>query len=151
MKLLLASVTTILLSASASFAGGLFGEGGLIRGDIGELMDPIENTILTPLAQESVNAGAAAIGGYFGGEVGATIGATVVGPTINDAFGGGGQMMARQPVANPYLRQDQGMMGGFQVEMGNRCLTDAGVSDYGPMNPLGSQCWMGPYMGVVVR
>ena len=47
-----ALVATLIGTSGASFAGGLFGEGGLIRGDIGKALDKtIEKPIMTPLAK----------------------------------------------------------------------------------------------------
>ena len=40
------------LSTNVALAGGLFGDGGLIRGDIGNFMDKnVEKPILTPIAK----------------------------------------------------------------------------------------------------
>ncbi|MCA3446545.1 MAG: hypothetical protein INF93_07490 [Rhodobacter sp.] len=147
MKLLLASATMVLLSVTGSYAGGLFGDGGLIRGSVGEIFDPIERNVLTPLAQGSVNAGAAAAGGWLGGSAGAAIGGGIVGPAINDAFAGGRSNGGPQPPAmHPVIQQPMPMQ-----MMGNRCLTQGGLSGFGPLNPIGSFCTMGPYTGVVVQ
>jgi hypothetical protein len=44
-----------------------------------------------------------------------------------------------------------GQRGGrASVPMGNRCLTQWGVSNPGPWNPLGSPCWVGNHPGYVV-
>ncbi|CAN5126427.1 hypothetical protein BH10PSE7_BH10PSE7_44150 [soil metagenome] len=51
-KSVLAAVCGLYLTGSLALAGGLFGEGGLIRGSVGNALDKaIEKPITTPLAQ----------------------------------------------------------------------------------------------------
>lgn len=148
------------LSVSSANAGGLFGDGGLIRGDVGKILNPIENKVLTPIAQEATVAGAAAVGTYLGGELGGVIGAQA-GNCINQAFAGkdcaGGNMKAHRPQQMPNRQPAQfGAPGGFQngggfpapqfnpafntQAFGNFCMTQFGVFGPGPVNPVGMPC-----------
>ena len=84
-------VVAALISVSSvdAYAGGLFGEGGLIRGDVGNFLDrTVERRFTTPLAQGAVTAGATVLGCKYGGLMGCSAGNSV-GQGINDAFAGG--------------------------------------------------------------
>lgn len=147
------------MSISTANAGGLFGEGGLIRGDVGKLLDPIENKVLTPVAQSATVAGAAAAGAYVGGELGGVIGAQA-GHCINQVFAGrtcapGVQGSVPQqpgiPITNgqfSHATLPPPVMPGQRVPaalpmpqpLGNYCFTPVGVFGPGPVNPMGSPC-----------
>jgi hypothetical protein len=124
----LALSVTFVMAASPAVAGGLFGEGGLIRGDVGNFFDEtIQEPILTPIVQGAVVAGGAAAGAAAGqwvgvpGPFGAMVGGQI-GQGINVwAAGGHG---SRAP----------------QVQFGYFCRTNQGDFGPGPMNPLGSPC-----------
>lgn len=137
-------------------AGGLFGEGGLIRGDIGKLLDPIENKVLTPVAQSATVAGAAAAGAYVGGELGGVIGAQA-GHCINQVFAGRNCAPSSRgtaapqpngPVWNGQAALPNPNMMGLPVSAplsmpqisGNFCFTPVGVFGPGPINPVGMPC-----------
>jgi hypothetical protein len=78
--------------SQAANAGGLFGEGGLIRGDVGNFLDRnLEQPVLTPMARNTVvgatTAVGTAVGGYVGGPTGAKLGGYAggyVGDQINE-------------------------------------------------------------------
>ena len=146
-----ASILLVALASTATMApvhaGGLFGDGGLIRGWVGDQLDPIEREITTPMARRTVEGLGTAAGGVLGANVGIpTVGAVAgncFGRAVNSAFAGRGA---------------SGCGGrGFRVEtsprttMGNRCATPWGVSDPGPRNPIGTVCFVGPDRGRVVR
>ena len=129
-------------------AGGLFGEGGLIRGDVGRALDPVENRVLTPTARRAVEMGAATFGGFAAGAMGAppAIGSAVGrcwGRSVNSVFAGNGAATCFGGRAFEATRGNG--------PMGNRCATRWGVSFPGPWNPLGSPCWVGNDPGHVVR
>ena len=73
-------VGSIALSGGAQ-AGGLFGEGGIFRGTVGQVLDKVENDVLTPVAR-----GTAVVGGAAAGGVGAL--ATGSDPRSGVAAGG---------------------------------------------------------------
>ncbi len=73
--------------APAAYAGGLFGKGGLIRGWVGEVLDPVEKKVLTPAARGAAVAAGAAVGAAVGGKPGAIAGAAL-GEGINRAAAG---------------------------------------------------------------
>ena len=72
---------------SAANAGGLFGDGGFIRGWVGKVLDPVENKVLTPAARGATVAAGAAVGAAVGGNAGAAVGAAI-GEGINRAAAG---------------------------------------------------------------
>jgi hypothetical protein len=92
---ILVPLTLVLISLGwlPAEAGGLFGEGGLFRGSVGEFLDKhVEQPILTPAARAATVAVAAAAGATAGAhlgapEAGAALG-TAVGQAINDAAAG---------------------------------------------------------------
>lgn len=87
-RLKIGAAMALLVLASPAHAGGLFGDGGLIRGSVGNYLDrTIENPILTPFARQATVATGTAVGAYYGGEVGAVIGG-FAGHTVNDCFRG---------------------------------------------------------------
>jgi len=94
MKTLLSIGSVILfLSAPSAQAGGLFGPGGVIRGDVGNWLNKhVEGPILTPAARAATVAAGAAVGAAAGAMVGApNLGAAVgagVGNAVNDAAAG---------------------------------------------------------------
>ena len=83
----------VAFSVMPASAGGLFGDGGLIRGDVGRIHNTVQKP-LTPIVRgtvEAATAGGAAVGGYYGGPSGAVIGGAVgngVGRQINNCFAG---------------------------------------------------------------
>lgn len=89
----LALVTTLNINALPAVAGGVFGDGGLFRGTIGNLLDRhLEKPILTPLAQLTTVAAFGAVGAYGGAflgapELGALLGAGA-GDAVNDLAAG---------------------------------------------------------------
>ena len=120
-----AIATSLALPASA---GGLFGNGGLIRGDVGNFLDKnLEQPILTPAARTVTVVAGAAVGAYVAGEPGAIIGA-VVGHGINEAVGPG-RPAAEQRVAT--------------VEIGATCATQT-VGNWTLSDPLpvGMECFV---------
>jgi hypothetical protein len=133
MKILIATALTLLALASGhANAGGLFGKGGLIRGDVGKLGDVIIDKPVTPVLRGTVVAGGAVLGGV-GGEmlgipvpIGAAAGAGM-GNEINEIFAG------RGPWSSPPARP-------VNVMLGNRCSTGYLVSNPGPLAPLGAPC-----------
>ncbi len=80
-------------NASPAAAGGVFGDGGLIRGTIGNVLDRhLEKPILTPLAKFTTVAAFGAAGAYGGAflgapELGALLGAGA-GDAVNDLAAG---------------------------------------------------------------
>ncbi len=155
-----AAAIAVAVGGASANAGGLFGEGGLIRGDIGKFMDPIEHQVLTPMAQDATVIGSTAVGAYFGGEIGGAIGAQA-GNCINQAFAGkdcaGGGMKAKKKRLPQRVREPaqfggiaefpndyngQGFNGqGFNPQaFGNFCMTQVGLAGPGPMNPVGMPC-----------
>jgi hypothetical protein len=104
-----ASVTAFSQTANAQ---GLFGNGGVFRGDVGNWIDRnVEKPYLTPLARETVVGGTtavgSAVGGYVGGPTGARVGGYVggyVGNQINERAAGQSPPIgrpARYPQAQP--------------------------------------------------
>lgn len=139
-----AAVSFMVAATSPAHAGGLFGNGGLIRGSVGEFLDrTVENPITTPLAQGTAVAAGTAVGEYYGGPVGGMVGACV-GQGVNERFAGRRFSCAQQMPSPPPPR----------FQLGNRCATQMGISDPGPAAPLGSPCNVmtnyGPAWGQVV-
>ena len=112
-----ASVAALGFTAVTADAGGLFGDGGLFRGTIGEIFDPVEEQVLTPMAQGAAVAGGAALGAagaaYVGAppQMGGMIGACA-GQVVNEAFAG----QARGACAEQMARDagNQAIMGAQQ-------------------------------------
>lgn len=138
----LAKASVVLAIATLVFgqaqAGGLFGDGGIFRGDVGEWLDPVENEVLTPMVQETVEATGTVFGGVIGGavgqpEIGALLG-NCWGRNVNSGFAGRG---AEHCVGRGF----EAVGSNRPPEMGNFCYTTAGVFGPGPMNPVGSPCW----------
>lgn len=133
MKILLATTVAFLaLTAGHANAGGLFGDGGLIRGDVGRVMNVVVDKPVTPVLRGAVVAGGAVLGGAGGEMIGipAPIGSAVgagMGNQINEIFAG------RGPWNNASAQPGN-------VVLGNRCANSYMVSDPGPMAPLGSPC-----------
>lgn len=147
----LKALTVALVAISATqpaFAGGFFGEGGLIRGDVGNLLErAIEKPITTPLARTGAVAGGTAAGAIIGGkfgqpEIGAFVG-NQMGHCINDIFAG--QNCGTRTPAPPVNNGPQWSPQPIQ-RFGNYCATPSGIFGPGPMNPIGSFCHaMTPY------
>lgn len=149
----LAVAGTLFFSAIATAqAGGLFGDGGLIRGDIGRIFDKhVEKPITTPLARQGAVAAGTAAGAFLGGKAGnPAIGGMIgnqMGHCVNSIFAGGncgmrgrpapvqhGGMARRapMPVQNGWGRQGPAV-GAF-------CLTSAGRAGPGPVQQIGNFC-----------
>jgi hypothetical protein len=86
--------TSLSCAASVANAGGLFGDGGLIGGDVGRALAPIQHQV-TPILRGTVTAGSTAVGGavggYYGGPAGGAVGGAVgnaTGNMINQCFAG---------------------------------------------------------------
>lgn len=134
MKTLIATTFTlaVLFTSGHATAGGLFGDGGLIRGDVGKFLDRTIDKPFTPILRGAVVAGGAAVGGagaqWIGipAPIGSALGAGV-GNQVNEIFAG------RGPWNNPRSRPGN-------VMLGNRCATGYMVSGPGPLAPLGSPC-----------
>lgn len=127
LKSVLSAAVVVSTLASPAAAGGLFGHGGIIRGDVGNFLDKhVEKPITTPLARATVVVVGSAVGAYVGGEVGAVVGAAV-GHAINEAAGPGkGKGKSRQRKV---------------VEAGKTCSTDTvGKWELKAPSPLGSEC-----------
>lgn len=122
---LAASVAIVAVTVTGASAGGLFGKGGLIRGDVGNFIDKhVEKPILTPVARAATVIVGAAVATYVAGPLAAPVGAAV-GEAVNQAVGPGGGGAA-QTVA---------------VQTGKTCSTDT-VGDW-PLDqaqPLGGAC-----------
>jgi len=74
------------LSITPSYAGGLFGKGGIFRGDVGNFLDKnLEQPILTPAARGATVAAGAAAGAAVGALVGAPEAGAVVGAGAGNA------------------------------------------------------------------
>jgi hypothetical protein len=92
-----AAVSSTILAAIPANAGGLFGDGGLIKGDVGRFMEKhVQEPIATPVLRGAVEygstVGGAAVGGYYGGGAGAVAGGALgnrLGRGVNDSFAGG--------------------------------------------------------------
>jgi len=139
--------------SSAASAGGIFGDGGLIGGDVGKFFDEvIEGPITTPLARQATEVGAAALGEYIGGPAGAVIGRRV-GQEINNVARGRPAFQQPAPVQQRRIRQQpvSQPQGGWgqpapRMAMGNFCYTHSGIHGPGPLNPVGAPCHIfGPY------
>ena len=92
---LMVAAATVSMAVSGANAGGLFGDGGLIRGDVGRIMAPVQQHVLTPVVQGAVvgvGAAAGAVGGgYVGGPTGAAVGSAAgaaTGNWVNGCFAG---------------------------------------------------------------
>lgn len=143
--ILIAALSAPMATATTAYAGGLFGNGGLIRGSVGEFFDKnLEKPILTPTARAGAVAAGTALGTYGGSFVGAPqIGGAIgaqIGQGINDAARGSNfnasrtQQPLRQPVQPRNLHPRQ--------QMANVCHTPYGRSVPGPFAPVGSPCNM---------
>ena len=93
--ILLASAAVWMAANSYGSAGGLFGEGGVIRGDVGRAMQPFQQRVLTPAIRKEVENQAAAAGAYGGGYVAGpygAVGGAIVGRStgrwVNNCFAG---------------------------------------------------------------
>jgi len=81
-KLVIAVGAIEVVRAANSFAnaGGLFGEGGLIRGDVGRIMKPVQERVFTPIVRGTVTGVTTtvgtAVGTYYGGPWGGVAGGT---------------------------------------------------------------------------
>ena len=112
-----ASVAALGFTAVTADAGGLFGDRGVFRGTIGEIFDPVEEEVLTPMAQGAAVIGGAALGAagaaYVGAppQMGGMIGACA-GQVVNEAFAG----QARGACAKQMARDaaNQAIMGAQQ-------------------------------------
>ena len=123
---------TVLATSGAACAGGLFGDGGIIRGSVGKFMDKhVEQPILTPGVRNLVVGGGTAIGGYYGGPAGAVMGGAM-GHAINEAAAGHGR-------TDSHRSAPQGRMASTP-QYGNFCMTEVGRVGPGPVNPLGAPC-----------
>jgi hypothetical protein len=91
--------------AVSAQAGGLFGEGGLIRGDVGRILDPVEQQIFTPAARGAVVAGSGFVGGVGGTILGCPACGVYVGEqfgeAINERFAGRGNPIGRSANSGP--------------------------------------------------
>jgi hypothetical protein len=130
----------------AANAGGLFGEGGVIRGDVGTFMQKnVQEPILTPAARGAVTTTTTAVGGVVGGVIGGPTGATIggfggkqVGDEINRRAAGQGNPIGR-PTQYPPQQYDAPVLG-------NRCATQVGIFAPGPWDRVGAPCHgNGPY------
>ncbi len=81
-----AIVPAFLLTSASAQAGGLFGEGGIFRGDLGRALDPIEKNFTTPVARGAAVAGGAIVGGVVGGAFGAPHTGAMVGQYVGQEF-----------------------------------------------------------------
>jgi hypothetical protein len=129
----------------AATAGGLFGDGGLIRGDVGRFMQKnVQEPILTPMARGAVTTTTAAVGGVVGGVIGGPTGATIgglggkyVGDEINRRAAGEGNPIGRPAQYDPQQSAPV---------LGNWCATPVGIFGPGPWSPVGTPCHgNGPY------
>lgn len=156
------AVGALALMSVPAAAGGLFGDGGIFRGTVGNWLDRnVENPITTPLARGAAVVGGAAVGAagaaYLGAppQIGSAVGACA-GQNINSVFAGRGgtdcgtTQMAQQ-VAAQYVQQYAQQY----APMGNFCITPFGRFGPGPMAPLGSSCQImtpnGPVGGAVIQ
>jgi hypothetical protein len=125
----IAFVGAIASASVPAYAGGLFGDGGVFRGTVGNWLDQhVEQPITTPLAQGAAVVGGAAVGDYYGGPAGGAAGACA-GQMVNQEFAGQGPGNCMGQVAQ-------------NVVMGNICYTANGPSDPGPAQPVGSGCFI---------
>ena len=82
--LVMAGMMAFFSATTLAHAGGLFGDGGLIRGSVGRALDKhVEKPVLTPLAQSTV----VASGTVAATAVGATVGAPSVGAIVGAGVG----------------------------------------------------------------
>lgn len=129
-------------SVGTASAGGICGDGGLIRGALGKACDKyVEKPITTPMARQAAVMGGQALGTYFGGPVGGVVGG-MVGHGVNDAFAGG-RRQHQQPV-EPLLNY---MPPVHTVDLGNFCGTQFGMVGPGVPLPIGSACWVDTNQG----
>lgn len=163
-------VASFLAAPQSATAGGLFGDGGLIRGTVGEIFNEvIEEPILTPLARTTTVAAGTAAGTIVGGHAGhPAIGGLIgnqLGHCVNDVFAGGNcgtrtagpaarptpQVIQQQP---QYLPQPQ-IVTQPRPPFGTFCQTPFGIFGPGPMNPVGAPCYTmsmhGPIHGRVIN
>jgi hypothetical protein len=88
-------MTSLLGGVAVANAGGLFGEGGVIRGSIGNALKPVQERVLTPVVRGAVVGAGTTVGtvagGYYGGPTGAVVGGTAgnaLGHGVNNCFAG---------------------------------------------------------------
>jgi hypothetical protein len=148
-------VATAIIAASTcgAGAGGLFGDGGLIRGDVGKWMhDNVQAPVLTPIVQGAVTGTTTAAGTIVGGPIGGVVGG-YVGDQINERFAGGGNPIGR-PVQGPQAPSMAPPSNYGQLPpvlpapvLGNACVTRIGVFGPGPFAPRGQYCFVMTPMG----
>lgn len=149
-----ATVTAVSLMGTvhSASAGGLFGDGGLIRGSVGKFLDKnLEKPITTPLARGATVAAGTAAGTYVGGLVGA--------PQIGGAIGGqlghvtNNVAAGRKPFQSGQQTTTGGYSGNQQVQVqpnyraynqyqpvfSNRCFTNIGIAQIYPQQ-IGTGC-----------
>jgi hypothetical protein len=77
-----------ILCVDSAGAGGLFGDDGLIGGDVGRFLDKnLEEPVLTPWARQTTEATTSGIGTVIGGPIGGAVG-EYVGKAINERAAG---------------------------------------------------------------
>lgn len=149
LKLSAALAVAALAATSPAYAGGLFGDGGLIRGSVGDWLDEnVEGPITTPLARQATVAAGTAVGTYYGGPIGGVAGG-IAGNYANDCFrgdcsrsfraardGGGGypQPPAYYGYSYPAPRYQPSYGYGY-----NPYQTQYGYGSYAPYNPYAYQ------------
>jgi hypothetical protein len=146
---------SIVVVSHAANAGGLFGDGGLIGGDVGRFMQKnVQEPVLTPLVRGAVVGTTTAVGGVVGGALGGPTGATVgglggkyVGDEINRYAAGEGNPIGR-PAQYPPQQYSAPVLG-------NRCATPVGIFAPGPWDQVGAPCHgngpYGPIPGQVIQ
>jgi hypothetical protein len=84
---LVVAILSSVICGSAS-AGGLFGDDGLIGGDVGRFLDKnLEEPVLTPWARNATEGATTAVGTVIGGPIGGAVG-EYVGKAINERAAG---------------------------------------------------------------